>query len=183
MEVEELLNRYAVGQRNFSGVILNHSANLAGASLQEIDLSGATLPSKMQGIDLYRANLVNARLGDTDMSGANLREANMEGAALENTNLCGADLTKANMKRVCGRTLYWGARMRCVDLTGAELIQSSFEGADLGQAILTGANFEETNLKRVNLFECLGATINSAQMEATILPDGSIGNSDRWNYP
>ena len=183
MEAEELLRRYAAGERNFSGVVLNHFTNLAGARLHEIDLSGATLPEKMQGIDFYRANLFNARLGDTDMRGANLREANMEGAALENTNLCGADLTKANMRRVCGRALYWGARMRCVDLTDAELIQSSFEGADLGEAILTGANFEETNLRRANLLGCVGATIYSARMGTTVLPDGSIGNRERCNYP
>jgi uncharacterized protein YjbI with pentapeptide repeats len=183
MEAKELLRRYAAGERDFSGVVLNHFTNLAGARLPEINLSGATLPEKMQGIDFYRANLFNARLGDTDMRGANLREANMEGAALENTNLCGADLTKANMRRVCGRTLYWGAQMRCVDLTDAELIQSSFEGADLGEAILTDANFEETNLRRVNLLGCIGATINSASMSATILPDGSIGHEDRYTYP
>jgi uncharacterized protein YjbI with pentapeptide repeats len=183
MEAEEILRRYAAGERNFAGVVFNRFTNLAGARLTEIDLSRAILPYQMQGIDLYRANLSNAGLIDTDLSGANLREANLEGAALENTKLCGADLTKCNMRKVCGRTLYWGAQMRWVDLTDAELIQSSFEGADLGEAILTDANFEETNLRRVNLLGCVGATINSARMGATILPDGSIGHEARYTYP
>lgn len=68
------------------------------------------------------------------------------------------------------------------DLTDAELIQSSFEGAELGEAILTGANFEETNLKRANLLGCIGATIYSAIMGPSILPDCNIGHEDRYTY-
>jgi hypothetical protein len=52
VEAEELLRRYATGERNFSGVVLNRFTNLAGVRLPEIDLSGATLTKKMQGIDL-----------------------------------------------------------------------------------------------------------------------------------
>ena len=55
MTRDELLSRYADGERNFT------DANLAGANLTGADLSGA---------DLTRANLSSADMTDANLSGA-----------------------------------------------------------------------------------------------------------------
>jgi len=70
---EELLRRYAEGERDFE------SANLSGANLVRANLSGA----KLRNAKLRGANLVRANLSDADLVGANLRKA----------KLCSANLT------------------------------------------------------------------------------------------
>ena len=55
MTRDELLSRYADGERDFTG------ANLSGANLSYADLSGA---------DLTRANLSSADMTDANLSGA-----------------------------------------------------------------------------------------------------------------
>ena len=67
MTKEELLTRYAAGERDFSE-----------AELYGVDLSGADL----QGI-----NLSDARLFGANLSGANLKYANLDYASLYGVNL------------------------------------------------------------------------------------------------
>ncbi|MEH2236669.1 pentapeptide repeat-containing protein [Nostoc sp.] len=68
MDAEELLRRYAAGERNFAGIELRNSVNstdlfpnLEGADLRKINLRGASL---------YRVNLSGANLSSADLSGA-----------------------------------------------------------------------------------------------------------------
>jgi superfamily I DNA and RNA helicase len=96
----ELLNRYALGGRNFQNV------NLENARLTQVCLQGANLI----GANLRNANLENAQLNGVklivaDLSYANLRGASLQsakliGAILENTDLSYADLTNANLSDV-----------------------------------------------------------------------------------
>jgi superfamily I DNA and RNA helicase len=96
----ELLNRYALGGRNFQNV------NLENAQLAKVCLQGANLI----GANLRNANLENARLNGVklivaDLSYANLRGASLQGAKLigailENADLSYADLTNANLSDV-----------------------------------------------------------------------------------
>jgi uncharacterized protein YjbI with pentapeptide repeats len=73
MTAEELLQCYAAGERDFSGVDLSY-ANLAGADLRDINLSDACLAGiNLRGAILERANLRNAGLGDSDLAGIDLR--------------------------------------------------------------------------------------------------------------
>ncbi len=178
MTAEELLQRYAAGEREFNMADLR-GVNLQGANLEDIGLGG----SNLRGADLEGANLRGARLGDAYISGGNLGGANLEGAALENTALIGADLREAKMRQVCGRALFWGAQMIGANLTDADLCQSKFDGADLRSADLTGTNFEETILDRADLRGCIGANLSSARLIGTILPDGTIGTEERYSWP
>ena len=67
MDADELLKRYAAGERNF------HEANLVGASLSEAFLSH---------ICLVCANLKDVNFASADLSWAKLIGANLDSACL-----------------------------------------------------------------------------------------------------
>ncbi len=87
-------------------VVINtdlRGANLRGAALIRVDLSG---------VDLRRANLSDADLRDADLRGAELRRANLSDADLRDADLRGANLNDAELR---------GANLRGADLRGAKL--------------------------------------------------------------
>ena len=112
-EVEEILKRYADGEREFlyvdlsgadlssvdfgerslRGVIYNKKIKFSNANLSSANLRNAF----MQFVNLNNANLNNANLERTLLEGANLKGANLKGANLCSTNLAGADLTNADL--------------------------------------------------------------------------------------
>ncbi len=63
MDAEELLEKYAAGERKFHSVNLSQE-NLKGADLTEIDLTNANLT----GVDLSGANLTKAKLNSTNLT-------------------------------------------------------------------------------------------------------------------
>ena len=107
MSSEQLLNLYALEERDFRGV------NLSQQILSGVDLKGA---------DLSEAKLEHAVLERADLTRANLRRADLRNVHLKGADLSWANLREANLQ---------GANMRGADLTGADLT-----GADLGGAIL-----------------------------------------------
>lgn len=66
MTAEELLERYAAGESDFSG------AELEGIKLKNVDL---------RDINLSGANLGNTELVNVDLSGSNISGSNMSGAS------------------------------------------------------------------------------------------------------
>ena len=111
MTRNDLLKRYAAGERDF------HGADLRWADLRRADLCWA---------DLRCANLRGANL-----RGANLRWADLRGASLSEANLRGADLYEANLRE---------ASLCCANLRGANLRGANLREADLGEADLRGAD-------------------------------------------
>lgn len=89
MTREELLRRYAAGERDFRGADLR-GANLRGADLRDANLRWA---------DLTDADLRGADLTDADLRRANLRRANLRGADLRWADLSNAYLTGAIFAR------------------------------------------------------------------------------------
>ncbi|ELR98349.1 pentapeptide repeat-containing protein [Gloeocapsa sp. PCC 73106] len=85
-ETQELLKRYALGDRNFQNI------NLSGANLQGIYLTDANLI----GADLSYANLSNAQLDRVKLIAADLTQANLTGASLKKAKLMGAKLERTN---------------------------------------------------------------------------------------
>lgn len=81
MDAQDLLQRYAQGQRDFSH-----------ADLRSVDLSH----QKLSGIGLAQANLTGANLCGADLQAANLRQAILQGANLTEANLTGANLRRTN---------------------------------------------------------------------------------------
>ena len=98
-------------------------ANLAGADLQDVDVSGANL----RNANLSGVNLQGANLRKTDLSGADLEEANLEDA-----DVSGAHLWNANLS---------GAVLQDADVSGAHLWNADVSGANLG--VYNGLTQEE----------------------------------------
>lgn len=95
--IEELIERYVAGERNFIDISLPHEADLTG-----INLAGAIL----LGARFNHANLTNANLSSTDLRYAWLRgnftEANLEGANIDRADACGTIFKKANLFNTVG---------------------------------------------------------------------------------
>ncbi len=122
MDVQELMTRYAAGERNFQGV------DLSGVDLYE---------AQLEGIDLSQANLANANLSMANLSGSNLSHTNLADTNLSGTILKGANLSQANLTRA--------------DLSWANLSQANLTAADLSaavmkMAILIGTRFRGTTM-------------------------------------
>lgn len=131
--VEELLRRYAVGDRYFINANLR-CAQLSNICLENIDLSYAKLNlANLSGTNLSKANLTLAEMRSANLSGSNLHNsqlvrANLAGANLADANLRGADLSYADLSNAC--------------LIGANLIGVNLSKVDLRKTCLDGAIFE-----------------------------------------
>ncbi len=102
MTADELLKRYAVGERDFRGVNLSDEiliwADLSGADLSEADLSGANLNwANLSRVNLTAADLSGADLAWANLNKADLRRANLNEAEFSGANLNGADWSEAIM--------------------------------------------------------------------------------------
>jgi uncharacterized protein YjbI with pentapeptide repeats len=159
----ELLEQYAVGERNFAGIELlpppgtsnapRDGIDLEGAILRDINLRGADLT----GADLFGAYLEMAVLEGAIINDANLRGANLRWCRLDNANLTGTELIHVN----AASAIFRGAYIPYISYS--ILAQADFKGADASDInIRSRGNF---------IWE-------------TILPDGTIeqGAYCRWNY-
>jgi len=115
---EELLARYAAGERAFAG------ARLSKAYLQGAQLSGA---------DFSEANFSDANLEDADLRDAILQGANLQRTALRDVNLENADLTKATglLPAQLGGANLCGARLpdRFGDFDGLKIVEEESKNA------------------------------------------------------
>ncbi len=153
---EELLRRYAAGERNFPFIQID-------------DRNGVLIKADLRGINLVGGYLVNAGWWNANLSGACLVAADFSGAGIDGSDLSNADLTGACL---------WGA-----DLSGANLSSCILKGANLRKAILADANLRGVCLDSAILAD---ASFNGAQNFVihqymtgilfwnTIMPDGSV---------
>jgi uncharacterized protein YjbI with pentapeptide repeats len=160
MDVSELYERYAAGERDFPGVDLSN-ANLNIAGLEDYE------PGKndLSGINLSGANLSGAIIDYVNLSGANLRSVNLTDAILSNVKLIGADLSDAILDYA-----EIGADLTDANLRESSLEHTMFYGADLTRTDFTGAYFNGIHGKEpVDIWD-------------TIMPDGEVYNGDFWSY-
>ncbi|MBL8793633.1 MAG: pentapeptide repeat-containing protein [Planctomycetia bacterium] len=99
--VEELLARYAKGERYFAeadlpdGAVLS-GANLEGANLQEAWLSDADFRgANLRTVDFSNSNLKCANFQGADLDGASFQGASIESADFQNTNWLSASFAGA----------------------------------------------------------------------------------------
>lgn len=102
MSADELLKRYAAGERDFRGVNLSDEiliwADLSGANLRGANLRGANLNwANLSGVDLRAADLSEADLAWANLNNADLRGANLNNAGFSGADLHGADWSGAIM--------------------------------------------------------------------------------------
>jgi uncharacterized protein YjbI with pentapeptide repeats len=141
MNVEELLKRYAAGERDFNGC--KDDVDLSKANLQGVDLSGAKLSCvNLSGANLSQVNLSQCDLSSTDFTGANLSQANLCAANLNDAYCDEANLNSANLSQ---------ANLEYAHLIGANLYQANLCNANLSNAYLESADFRNTDLRGANL--------------------------------
>jgi uncharacterized protein YjbI with pentapeptide repeats len=127
MTAEELLQRYATGERDFSRQALKTKAKLSCAVLQGINLS-------------------NVSLNRVDLRGTNL-----EGAILRGTNFAFGDLTGANLTN----TDLEGAIFQEAVLVDTVFENSNLKDAFLGLACILRANFRGAIFDNTDFMDCM----------------------------
>lgn len=118
MDRENFLQRYADGQRDFTG------NDLRGINLSRVDL-------RMGGNNFSNGILFY----QTDLTHANFRHADLSRGCFELANLVGADFTGANL----GSTDFDGADLTDACLTGADVTGANFGSANMTRIDLTDA--------------------------------------------
>ncbi|MBW4532885.1 MAG: pentapeptide repeat-containing protein [Pleurocapsa minor HA4230-MV1] len=102
MDREELLKRYAAGERDFTGVDLS-GANLMEVALEDIIFENAILRgTKFKWSLLDRAIFRNANLENANFMLAHLEGADFRGANLRNCIIVETTLIRANFKGAIG---------------------------------------------------------------------------------
>jgi uncharacterized protein YjbI with pentapeptide repeats len=171
MEIEELLSRYASGERNFGAV------NLTEAQLSGVNLSGANLSRA----NLSIANLSRANLSKTDLSYAKLNVARLSGANLSQANLNHAILNVSNLilANLGDAELVEAALIRA-ELIRAEFSRANLTGANLNNANLREAKLRQSNLSRANLSsaDMRGASLIAANLEGANLQATDLSRAD-----
>lgn len=171
MDAEELLKRYAAGERDFTAILLCE-ANLSRVNLSGANFSEAILSlTNMSGTNLCEANLRKAKLNVARLSGANLTHANLSGAILNVANLIRADLGGADLSE---------ATLIRAELIRADLGGANFSGANLSEADLREASLREANLEQVDLSgaHLRGTTLISANLERANLHRADLSRAD-----
>lgn len=132
--IQDLLEKYEAGERNFIRIQLRHAdlkgINLSGANLTEADLRGANLKN---------ANLSNTQLEDSYLNEAALDDANLDHCRLSRAILLRTSLVNANLKRADLTKTY---------LSGSFLLHSNLEEANLDGAYLSGVKIFGANCRK-----------------------------------
>jgi uncharacterized protein YjbI with pentapeptide repeats len=171
MNVEALLEQYAAGKRDFSGINLSES-NCVGLNLSEINLQQAILNVvNFTGANLSRANLSQAKLNVARLNGANLSQSNLLGASLNVANLIQAIARRANFR---GASFVQAELIRA-DLSGSTLQDSNLSDADLREAKLRRANLLNVNFKKTDL---RGAVLTEAYLGQANLNSANLSRAD-----
>jgi uncharacterized protein YjbI with pentapeptide repeats len=169
---EELLERYADGERNFAGIELVYSGwpsssskysspgiDLDGVVLRDINLRGAYFPE----VYLTGVDLTGADLGGIFMRGCNLvkgiiRDANLRAANLQFSGFFEADLRGTNLDYMNASS----AGFREVQI-------GSFEHTILAETNFKGAHTESGLI-------CRGQNL----IWNTTMPNGTIVRGPQW---
>ena len=157
MTAEELLRRYAAGERDFTGT------NLQGVELKYAQLSG---------INLSRVVLYDARLFRIDLSGANLSEARLSDTTIEDVDLSNAIFSGADL----GHSTIRRSSLEGASFENACLAETGMEDSWLNRANFQGAFFGETHFTRCAFSDAI-IDINELRgcyLTQTSLPDGEI---------
>jgi 2-iminobutanoate/2-iminopropanoate deaminase len=142
MDAEELLVRYAKGEKNFAGVDLSGMVLTIAYTRELFERYKPEENTWSHGFNLSEINL----------SEANLEAANLEGINLMRANLSKANLTGANLQFAClNEADFREANMRETILIYARIYQTNLSLAVLEFANLGDARLVETVLRRAKL--------------------------------
>ncbi|MDV3002675.1 MAG: Serine/threonine-protein kinase B (plasmid) [Chroococcopsis gigantea SAG 12.99] len=131
MDREELLKKYAAGERDFTGVDLS-SADLRNIDLCEVDFTRANFShADLRGASitilstLYCVNFIGADLREAyiaaDLRNADFTDADLRGAGLHG-DACGADFTRTNFTGADFTAFPEGARLHDTIMPDGEVV-------------------------------------------------------------
>lgn len=178
--VADLLQKYAQGERDFSGISLNE-CTLSGAKLPYIILRGADLRVvNLSTANLSHGDLQRAVLNVSRLSGANLSQTNLQQAQLNVANLIRAVLVGANLS---GASLIRSELLRA-DLSNANLTRANLQEADLREVRLRWANLSGANLSRCNIrnSSLLGANLSNVQAHSVNLEAANLSGASLMGF-
>ena len=136
-----------LGWVNLSGAFLNN-INLQDADISYGNFSSAGMSdAKMARANLDMANFTEADLRNANLSLCSMNETDMTGAQMEGAVLSGATMVEANLSKVQGERM----ALNGANLDRANLVESNLSHANLERATLTGVNLGWANLSRANL--------------------------------
>ena len=168
MIVEELLDRYAVGERSFAGILVyaeEYAKSLEGKSLVGVNLCGSTLDGDWSGVDLAESRMCGLIVNGCDFLRASFRKANLAGAVFTQCDMNGSDFTDAFL---CGtafkQTEVCNSNLMRADLRGSLLAETGFENSNLAETNLQGAEG-----LYIEGLERLGCNLTGAR-----LPNGTV---------
>ena len=140
MNVNELVEKYRKGERDFSNIKLPN-ADLSGLDLRRMIFISA---------DLSNCNFSNSDLTNSDFSGAILDRVNFAGAILRNTNFSGAHMTNADIRNVqIDNTNFARANLMFAHLCGNDLVKADLNNAELDWSCLVGSAMTQEQIATV----------------------------------
>lgn len=176
MTIDELLENYAAGKRDFRGIKFNTRGKIR--SLENVNLSGADLKySNLESITFFtKIDLSKSDLKGLIFERSNFEGANFSGANLSYTDLWRSDFSDANFSdaNLSGANLHETV-MACVNFSGANFSGAYLKEARFSHSNLAGCNF--TYAKGIDSDVDIVKTFKSCSFQNTIMPDGSIRNS------
>ena len=140
MTAEELLERYADGERNFIGIELIKTKIFGRMNPQRCDLRGINLRGAyFEHVDLTKADLTGADLSNAFFRGGTLnqciiRDANLMSIYLHGSNLYEADLRGSNLNYMTANLAYFDEAW-FDPFEDATLMYTSFTGAKVSGKI------------------------------------------------
>jgi len=174
---EELLERYARGERSFPRARLIdqdlREANLRNSDLVDSDLSGSDARGvSLQGARLLRSRFVRVNFGEADLSrarldGADFSWANLSHARLDSAFASGARFVRARMV---------GTSLREFFMMDGDFTEANLDGAQFQRARLYGVNLADSTLRRafVHGSEVKAATMVDADLRGASLRDSVL---------
>ena len=130
LTAENLLQRYAIGERNFVNANLR-CAELCSLTLNDVNFSYA----KLNYVNLSQTNLSKSNLTSADIEQANLSDTNLSQSILFRANLQNVNLSRANLR---------DANLNYACLNNANLTEADLRGAKLSHTDLKSANLDGT---------------------------------------
>jgi uncharacterized protein YjbI with pentapeptide repeats len=172
LETEELLERYASGERNFAGIRLQKklSNSWTSTNVEDADLTGINL----SGADLNTTGFKNVVLKNATLWGTFL-----VGSVFELVDFDDADLCGANLKRVQLRS----CSMNGANLSYADLSFATFENVELDCALLEECILVKTSLSKVGIQNGKPCTLRKLRAESALIWDTTLPNGKRVTEP
>ncbi|MEH2297275.1 pentapeptide repeat-containing protein [Nostoc sp.] len=168
---EELLERYADGERNFAGIKLAHYGlyGFRRSKHSGLDLDGVVLRDiNLRGAYLHDVYLIGADLTGSDLGGIFLDSCTLVRAIIRDANLCAATL--------CGST-FGDADLRGSNLNYMNASIAIFRQAQIGsfeRAILAQTDFQGAHIDSGII--CRGWNL----IWNTTMPDGQVVRGPQW---